>query len=39
MIAVKSDITLRKIFDMKMRQGNEMRKVHMDEVNNYINLV
>jgi hypothetical protein len=26
------DITMRKIFDMKMKQGHEMRKAIIDEV-------
>lgn len=26
------DLTLRKIFDMKMKQGHEMKKAHADEV-------
>ena len=26
------DIVLRKIFDMKIKQGNEMKKVFVDEV-------
>jgi hypothetical protein len=26
------DVTLRKIFDMKMKQGHEMKKAHADEV-------
>ncbi len=34
------DIALRKIFDMKMKQGNEMKKVYLDEVSfyNFLNL-
>ena len=26
------DVTLKKIFDMKMKQGHEMKKAHIDEV-------
>jgi hypothetical protein len=29
------DLVLRKIFDMKIKQGNEMKKVFVDEVNTF----